>query len=160
MVELTEVEAAQMTNCQAQLEEAIVVMSQEIGTIKQLFERLLVPRALMMTKGDIAIEERSVEQQATKTTTRGKTTSGSRTNSQQVPWSQAKSTHSTAPNSKKTHTKVGPSVLTMERYQASHRGSLHRKDHRRKSKLEEHRSRRAMCSTDLARTMKKIYAPI
>ena len=40
-MELTEVEVAQMNNRQAQLEEAVGLMSQEIGTIKQLLERLL-----------------------------------------------------------------------------------------------------------------------
>ena len=57
MVELTEVDAAQMTNRQTQWEEAIGVMSQEIGTIKQLLERLLVPRALMATKGKTIVGE-------------------------------------------------------------------------------------------------------
>ena len=84
-------------------------MSQEIGTIKQLLERLLVPRAPTMTRGETAIEEWRGEQQATKTTTRGKIASGHRTNWQQVPCSQAKSTHSVVPNSKRTHTKAGPS---------------------------------------------------
>ena len=69
---LTEVEVTQMSNRQAQLEEAVGVMSQEIGTIKQLLEGLLVSRALVMTKGDTAVEERRVEQQAATTTTRGK----------------------------------------------------------------------------------------
>ena len=86
-----------------QLEEAVGVMSQEIGIIKQLLERLLVPQALTMTKGDTAVEERRTEQQAAKTTTRGKVASGRRTNSQQVPQSQVESTHLAAPNNKKTH---------------------------------------------------------
>ena len=73
-----------MTNHQAQLEEAVGVMSQEIGTIKQLLERLLVPRAPRTTKGDTAVEERRVEQQAAKTTMCGKAASRRRTNSQQV----------------------------------------------------------------------------
>ena len=98
-----------MTNHQAQLEEAVGVMSQEIGTIKQLFERLLIPRAPAMTKGDTAVEERRAEQQAAKTTMRGKAALRHRTNSQQVPQSQAESTHSAIPNNKKTHTKAGPS---------------------------------------------------
>ena len=102
-MELIDVKATQMTNRQAQLEEAVGVMSQEIGKIKQLLERLLIPRAPMMTKGDTAVEERHAEQQAAKTTTHGKAASGHRTNSQQVPQSQAKSTHSIIPNSKKTH---------------------------------------------------------
>ena len=38
VTELAEVEAAQMNNRQAQLEEAVGVMSQEIGIIKQLLE--------------------------------------------------------------------------------------------------------------------------
>ena len=42
-MELTEVEVAQISNLQVQLEETVGVMSQEIGTIKQLLERLLVP---------------------------------------------------------------------------------------------------------------------
>ena len=84
-MELTEVELAQMNNYQAQLEEAVGVMSQEIGTIKQLLERLLVPRAPATTRGDIAVEERRTEQQAAKTTTCGKAASGRRMNSHQVP---------------------------------------------------------------------------
>ena len=62
MVELTEIEAAQMTNRQAQLEEIVGVMSQEIDTIKQLLKRLLIPRAPTTTKGDIAVEKRRAEQ--------------------------------------------------------------------------------------------------
>ena len=50
VLELTEVEAVQMTNRQAKLEEAMGVMSQEIGTIKQLLKRLLVPRAQRQPK--------------------------------------------------------------------------------------------------------------
>ena len=50
MVELTEVDAAQMANRQTQLEEAIGVMSQEIGTIKQLLERLVVLQAPTTTR--------------------------------------------------------------------------------------------------------------
>ena len=85
MAELIEIEAAQMTNRQAQLEEAVGVMSQEIGIIKQLIERLLIPRAPTTTKGDTAVEKRRIEQQAAKTTTHDKAASGRRTNSQQVP---------------------------------------------------------------------------
>ena len=43
MVELTEVDVAQMANHQTQLEEAIGAMSPKIGTIKQLLERLASP---------------------------------------------------------------------------------------------------------------------
>ena len=121
-MELTEVEVAQMNNRQVQLEEAVGVMSQEIGTIKQLLERLLVPWAPTTTKGDTAVEERRAEQQVAKTTTRGKATSGHCTNSQQVPQSWAESTHSVIPNSKKTNTKAGHPDLTMERCQASYQG--------------------------------------
>ena len=81
MVEEVEVDTAQMTNLHAQLEEPVGVMSQEIGTIKQLLKRLLVPRAPTETKGETAIEEQSIEQQAAKTTMHGKTTSRRRTNS-------------------------------------------------------------------------------
>ena len=98
-----------MTNHQMQLEEVIGVMSQEIGTIKQLLERLLVPRALMATRGEIIIEEQPTEQQSAKTTVSGKVASGHRANSQQVPRSQVESTHSTALNNKSMHTRVGPS---------------------------------------------------
>ena len=61
MVELTDVDAAQMTNRQTQLEEALRVMNQEIGTIKQLLDRLLAPRGLMATKGEAAVKERRAE---------------------------------------------------------------------------------------------------
>ena len=60
-MELTEVEVAQMNNHQAQLEETIGVMSQEIGTIKRLLERLLVPRAPKTIRGDTTVEERRTE---------------------------------------------------------------------------------------------------
>ena len=60
--ELTEVEAAQMSNRQAHLEETVGVKSQEIGTIKQLLERVIVPRALAMVRVDTAVEERRTEQ--------------------------------------------------------------------------------------------------
>ena len=59
-----------MNNRQAQLEEAVGVMSQEIGTIKQL----LVPRAPTTTRGDTVVKKRHVEQQAAKATTCGKAT--------------------------------------------------------------------------------------
>ena len=57
MVEQTEVDTVQIKNCQTQLEETVGAMSQEIGTVKQLLERLLVPRAPMVTKGETAVEE-------------------------------------------------------------------------------------------------------
>ena len=75
MVEQVEVDAAQMTNRQAQLEEAVGVMSQEISTIKQLRERLFIPRAPTATRSETVVEEWHAEQQAAKTTTRGKVAS-------------------------------------------------------------------------------------
>ena len=86
-MELTEVETAQMNNRQAQLKETVGVMSQEIGTIKQLLEKLLVPRAPATTRGDTTVEERRTEQQATKTTMHDKAASGHHMNSPQVPQS-------------------------------------------------------------------------
>ena len=74
-----------MNNRQAQLEEAIGMMSQEIGTIKELLKRLFVPQAPMTTRGDNVVEERHAEQQATKTTMRGKVASRRRTKSKLVP---------------------------------------------------------------------------
>ena len=108
-IEPNEIDAVQMNNHQTQLEEAIGMMSQEIGTIKELLERLFVPQALMKTRGNNAVEEWRTEQQATKTTTRGKVASGHRTNFQLVPQSRAESAQSAIPNSKKTNTKAGPS---------------------------------------------------
>ena len=64
-----EIDAVQMNNHQAQLEEAVGMMSQEIGTIKELLKRLFVPQASTTTRGDDAVEELCAEQQATKTTT-------------------------------------------------------------------------------------------
>ena len=61
------------------------MMSQEIGIIKELLERLFVPHGLTTTRGDNAVEERRAKQQAAKTTTRGKVASGRCTNSQLVP---------------------------------------------------------------------------
>ena len=81
VTEQTEMDAVQMNARQVQLKEAIGVMSQEIGTTKELLERLFVPQALMTTRGDNAVEERRTEQQAAKTTTRGKVASGRLTNS-------------------------------------------------------------------------------
>ena len=109
VTELNEIDAVQMNNCQAQLEEAIGMMSQEIGTIKELLERLFIPQALITTKGDNAVEERRIEQQIVKTTTCGKAASGHRMNSQLASLSRAESTQSAIPNSKKTNTKAGPS---------------------------------------------------
>ena len=43
VMKLNEIDAVQMNNCQAQLEEAVGMMSQKIGTIKELLERLFVP---------------------------------------------------------------------------------------------------------------------
>ena len=42
-MEQIEMDAAQMNAHQVQLEEAVGVMSQKIGTIKELLERLFVP---------------------------------------------------------------------------------------------------------------------
>ena len=44
-MEQTKIEVVQMNVLQVQLEEAVGVMSQEIGTIKELLERLFVPQA-------------------------------------------------------------------------------------------------------------------
>ena len=74
-----------MNNHQAQLEEVVGGMIQEIGTIKELLERLFIPQAPTTTRGDIVVEERRAEQQAAKTTKLGKAASGLRKNSQQVP---------------------------------------------------------------------------
>ena len=43
MTELSEMDIAQMSNRQAQLEEAMGTMSQEMSTIKGLLERLFAP---------------------------------------------------------------------------------------------------------------------
>ena len=80
-----------------------------MSNIKGLLERLLVPQASTTTRGDVAVEERGAEQQAAKTTMRGKVASGCRTNLQQAPQSRAESTQSAVPSSKKTNTKAGPS---------------------------------------------------
>ena len=45
VMELSKIDAAWMNSRQAQLEEAVGVMSQDIGTIKELLERLLVPKS-------------------------------------------------------------------------------------------------------------------
>ena len=105
---LSEMEAARISNRQVQPEEAIGAMSQEMSSIKGLLERLLVPQAPTMTRGDAAVEERRTEQQAARTTTHGKATSGRHTNSQQIP-PQTESTQSTVPHNRKTNTKAGPS---------------------------------------------------
>ena len=83
--ELSEIDTTWINNRQAQLEEAVGAMSQEMSTIKELLKRLFVPQAPTTTRGDAAIEQRHAEQQAAKTTTRGKVASGRCTNSQQVP---------------------------------------------------------------------------
>ena len=107
--ELSEMDAMMINHRQAQLEEALGVMSQEMSTIKELLERLFVPQAPTTTRGDVAVEERRTEQQAAKTTTHGKVASGRHTNSQQVPQSRAESTQSAVPSGRKTNTKAGPS---------------------------------------------------
>ena len=84
-MELSKIDTAWINNCQAQLEEAIGAMSQEMSTIKEFLERLFVPQATMITRGDVVVEERHTEQQVAKTTMRGKVASGRHTNSQQVP---------------------------------------------------------------------------
>ena len=97
----------QMNACQVQLEEAVGVMSQKIGKIKELLKRLFVPQAPARTRRDNAVEERCTEQQAAKTTMHGRVASGRHMNSQQVPQSRVESTQSAIPNSKKTNTKAG-----------------------------------------------------
>ena len=82
MVELAEVDTAQMATRQMQLEETLGAMSQEIGTIKQLLNRQVVPRAPTTTRGENAIEEQRVVQQTSKTNTYDNATPGRRTNSQ------------------------------------------------------------------------------
>ena len=74
-------DAALISNRQAQLKEAVGVMSQKMSTIKGLLERLFVPQAPMTTRSDVAVEERRTEKQVAKTTTHGKVASGRRTNS-------------------------------------------------------------------------------
>ena len=74
-----------MINRQAQLEEAMGTMSQEMSTIKGLLEKLFAPQAPTTTRGGVVVEERRTEHQAAKTTTCGKVASGRRTNSQQIP---------------------------------------------------------------------------
>ena len=91
----------QIANRQMQLEETVGVMSQEIGTIKQLLERLVVPLALTTARGETIAEEWCAA------TTCGNAISRRRTNSHQLPRSQAKSTYSTTPNSKRMHAKAG-----------------------------------------------------
>ena len=104
-MEQTKIDVVQMNVYQAQLEEAVGIMSQEMSTIKELFERLFIPQVPAAVKSDNAVEE----QQAAKTTTRGKVASARRMNSQRVPQSRAESTQSAISNSKKTNTKAGPS---------------------------------------------------
>ena len=74
-----------------------------------MLETLFVPQAPATTRGDNTVEERCTEQQAAKTTTRGKVASGHRTNSEQASQSRVESTQSTILDSKKTNTKAGPS---------------------------------------------------
>ena len=57
----TEINTVQMNARQVQLEEAVGVMSQEIGTIKELLERLFVPQTPVTTRGDNDVEERCTE---------------------------------------------------------------------------------------------------
>ena len=57
-MEQTKIEVVQMNVLQVQLEEAVGVMSQEIGTIKELLEKLFVPQAPTTMRGDNAVEER------------------------------------------------------------------------------------------------------
>ena len=60
-MKLNEIDVVQIINCQAQLEEAVGMMSQEIGTIKELLKRLFVPQAPTATRGDNAVEKRRAE---------------------------------------------------------------------------------------------------
>ena len=59
--EKTEINTVQMNVHQLHLEEAVGVMSQEIGTIKELLKMLFIPQAPATTKGDNAVEERRTE---------------------------------------------------------------------------------------------------
>ena len=52
------IDAVQMNNHQTQLKESIGMMSQEIGTIKELLERLFVPQA---PRGNDAVEKQRTE---------------------------------------------------------------------------------------------------
>ena len=142
-----------MNNRQAQLEEAIGMMSQEIGTTKELLEMLFVPQAPMTTKGDNVVEERRAEQQAAKTTMRGKAASGHHT--KLAPSHELNLPSQPYRIARRQTLRLDHPNLTMEQCQASHRGPWHQQDHRRKSELEEDQSQCAMCSTDSARTLRK-----
>ena len=58
VTKLNEIDAVQMNNHQTQLEEAIGMTSQEIGSIKELLQRLFVPQAPTTTRGDNVVAER------------------------------------------------------------------------------------------------------
>ena len=62
VTEPNEIDVVHMNNYQAHLEEAVGMMSQEIGTIKELLKRLFVPQASTTTRGDNAVEERCAKQ--------------------------------------------------------------------------------------------------
>ena len=79
--EQIKIDMVQMSAHQMQLEEAVGVMSQEIGMINELLKRLFIPQAPTTTRGDNVVEEWRTKQQAAKTTTHGKVSSGHRTNS-------------------------------------------------------------------------------
>ena len=97
-VEHTEIDLAQVASRQAQLEGMVEKTNQAIHTIKQLPERMVLLPTQPTPRLRSAVERMLVKQQVHKTTTRGKATSNRRLNSQQISWSQAKSTLSATTN--------------------------------------------------------------
>ena len=97
-----------MANRQAQLEGMMEETNQAVHTIKELLERMVLPRTQKALGPRPVREGARVEQQVAKTTMRGNATSNRRANSQQVTRSQAKSTQSVAAD-KERRDEAGPS---------------------------------------------------
>ena len=80
----TEIDLAQVTSRQAQLEGMVEETNQFVHTIKELLERMVRPQVQQTPRSKPTTKGARVEQQVAKTTTHGHTTLNHRANSQQV----------------------------------------------------------------------------
>ena len=103
-----EINLAQAASRQAQLEGMTEETNQAVHTIKELLERMVLPRTQKASRPGPVREGAKVEQQVAKTTTCGNATSNRRANSQQVTRSRADSTQSVTAD-KERRDEVGPS---------------------------------------------------
>ena len=145
----------QMNAHQVQLEEAVGMMSQEIGMIKELLERLFVPQAPATTKGDNIVKSSALSSKLLRPPRMAKWPQGVARTPSTSPSQESN------PPSRPYRIEIRRTLrldhpgLTTKQYQASHRGPQHHSGRRRKSELEEGQSKRVTSLTYSARMPRK-----